>query len=122
MIMCHSCFQELTEAASETVATTVTTETSTMVTESNEGTKIKEEVTETVTTVTTTTTSSTVETTISGIKGKIHEYVCTRKLFRENLNMCIKSMLRQFCYDASDTVLTENNGVAQKCVANPILR
>ena len=89
MVTCRSCLQELTEAASETVATTVTTETSTMVTESNEGTKIKEEVTETVTTVTATTTSSTVETTISGIKGKIHEFVCTRKLFREDLGMSV---------------------------------
>ena len=89
MVTCYSYLQELTEAASETVATTVTTETSSMVTESNEGTKIKEEVTETVTTVTTTTTSSTVETTISGIKGKFYEYVCSRKLFRKNLDMFV---------------------------------
>ena len=28
-------------------------------------------------------------------------------------------MLQQLCYDASDTVLIENNGVARKWVATP---
>ena len=46
--------------------------------------------------------------------------ILSRYELRAHIHQVSASMLQQLCDDATDTVLIENNGVAQKWVATPI--